>query len=175
MTNLPIHINTHHLQLSDALREFVRKKIAPVNRFASDALAAEIVLRRHGGAKRRFSASARIALPGRDVYCRTVHVDLYVAICRLIKRLARLLRKRKTRLGRILERRPSTYASNQPFRQRIEKDLALTEATRERLLRKKADTQEIRVFPFRRRAVLSPCLHAETDECISRAFVSVVT
>jgi ribosome hibernation promoting factor len=162
MTDLPIHISTHHLQLSDALRDFVRKKIAPVNRFASDALAAEIVLRRHGGAKRRFSASARVALPGRDVYGRIVHVDLYVAICRLMRRLARLLRKRKTRLGRILERRTPTYTANQPLRQRIEKDLALTAPTRERLLRKKADTQEIRVFPFRRRAVLSPCLHAES-------------
>ena len=162
MTDLPIHISTHHLQLSDALRDFVRKKIAPINRFASDALAAEIVLRCHGGAKRRFSASARIALPGRDVYGRTVHIDLYVAICGLMKKLARLLGKRKTQLARILERRPSSYAPNQPLRQRIEKDLALTEPTRERLLRKKADTQEIRVFPFRRRAVLSPCLHAES-------------
>jgi ribosomal subunit interface protein len=164
MTDLPIHISTHHLQLSDALRNFVRKKIAPVNRFASDALAAEIVLRRHGGAKRRFSASVRIALPGRDVYGRTVHVDLYVAICRLMRRLARLLRKRKTRLGRILERRTSTYTTNQPLRQRIEKDLALTAPTRERPLRKKADTQEIRVFPFRRRAVLSPACTLKANE-----------
>ena len=163
MTDLPIHLRTHHLQLSAALRDFVRKKIAPVNRFASDALAAEIFLRRHRGAKRHFSASARVALPGRDVYCRTVHVDLYVAICRLMRRLARLLRKRKTRLGRILERRTSTYTAHQPLRQRIEKDLALTASTRERRLRKKADRQEIRVFPFRRRAVLPPCLHAESQ------------
>lgn len=122
MTDLPIHISTHHLQLSDALRNFVRKKIAPVNRFASDALAAEIVLRRHGGAKRRFSASARVALPGRDVYGRTVHVDLYVAICRLMRRLARLLRKRKTRLGRNT-RTPNLYLHRQS---------ALTATNRER-------------------------------------------
>jgi putative sigma-54 modulation protein len=158
MTNLPVHINTHHLQLSDALREFVRKKIAPVNRFASDALAAEIVLRRHGGAKRRFSASARIALPGRDVYGRAVHVDLYVAICRLMKRLARLLRKRKTRLGRTLERRTPTYSLHPCLRKRIEKDLAFKAPTRERPLRRRGEMQEIRVFPFRRRAVPLPLL-----------------
>ena len=159
MTDLPIHISTHHLQLSDALRDFVRKKIAPVNRFASDALAAEIVLRRHGGAKRRFSASARVAWSRRLRSHRSRR-----PVCRNLpmRRLARLLRKRKTRLGRILERRTPTYTANQPLRQRIEKDLALTAPTRERPLRKKADTQEIRVFPFRRRAVLSPCLHAES-------------
>jgi ribosomal subunit interface protein len=121
MTDLPIHISTHHLQLSDALRDFVRKKIAPVNRFASDALAAEIVLRRHGGAKRRFSASARVALPGRDVYGRTVHVDLYVAICRLMRRLARLLRKQDTA-------RSNTRTSN-PY---LHRQSALTATNRER-------------------------------------------
>ena len=62
MTTLPIHITTHHLSLSDSLRLFARKKIAPITRFANDALGAEIVLRRHGGAATRFSASARIAL-----------------------------------------------------------------------------------------------------------------
>jgi len=158
MTTLPVHINTHHLQLSDALREFVRKKIGPVNRFASDALAAEIVLRRHGSAKRRFSASARIALPGRDVYGRAVHVDLYVAICWLMKRLARLLRKRKTRLGGTLQRRTPTSSPHACLEKRIEKDLWFTAPTRERPLRRGGERQEIRVFPFRRRAVPLPLL-----------------
>ena len=133
--NLRIHISTHHLQLSDALYDFVRKKIAHINRFANDALATEIILRRHGGAKRRFSASARIALPGRDIYGRAVHGDLYVAICRLMKKLARLLRKRKTRLGRTLERRTRTYSLHPPVRRSIEKKLGFIAPPRERLLR----------------------------------------
>ena len=97
MTNLPIHITTHHLTLTDALREFAHEKIAPVIRFATDALGAEIVLRRHNGAVPRFSASARLALPGRDVHGRAVHHDLYVAIGKLFTKLARRCRKRKTR------------------------------------------------------------------------------
>ena len=104
MTNLPIHITTHHLRLSDSLRQFVRKKIAPVTRFAHDALAADIVLRRHGGATTRFSATARLSLPGRDVHGSAVHADAYVAIGRLGAKLARLLRKRKPRLANILHR-----------------------------------------------------------------------
>jgi ribosomal subunit interface protein len=100
MTELPIHITTHHLTLSDALRQFSREKIAPIIRFANDALAAEIVLRRHNGAVPRFSASARLALPGADVYGRALHRDLYVAIGKLFTKLARRCRKRKTRLKR---------------------------------------------------------------------------
>jgi ribosomal subunit interface protein len=83
---------------------FYRKKIVPVKRFAHDALAAETVLRRHGGAKRRFSASARLALPGRDVHGRAIDTNLYVAIGKLAAKLARLLRKRKTRLAKTFER-----------------------------------------------------------------------
>ena len=70
MTNLPIHITTHHLSMSNALRRFAREKISSVCRFANDALAADVVLRRHAGAKERFSASARLALPGRDIHGR---------------------------------------------------------------------------------------------------------
>ena len=49
MTNLPIHITTHHLSMSNALRRFAREKISSVSRFANDALGADVVLRRHAG------------------------------------------------------------------------------------------------------------------------------
>ena len=103
MTNLPIHITTHHLSASDGLRQFAREKISSVCRFANDALAADVVLRRHSGAKERFSASARLALPGRDIYGRGVATNLYAAIGKLVARLARLARKRKTRLSKRFE------------------------------------------------------------------------
>lgn len=100
MTDLPIHITTHHLSLSDSLRMIVRNKLVPVTRFANDAIAAEIVLRRRNGTQSRFSASARVALPGQDVHGHAVHVNLYTAIGKLAEKLGRLLRKRKTRLAK---------------------------------------------------------------------------
>lgn len=100
MTNLPIHITIHHFSASDGLRRFAREKISSVCRFANDALAADVVLRRHSGAKERFSASARLALPGRDIHGRAVASNLYAAIGKLVARLARLARKRKTRLAK---------------------------------------------------------------------------
>ena len=70
---LPIHITPHHLHLSPALSDFVHKKLANVPHFASDVLATDIVLRRHHGTAdgKRFSASARLALPGRDTAFRS--------------------------------------------------------------------------------------------------------
>jgi ribosomal subunit interface protein len=105
MTNLPIHITTHHLSASDGLRRFAREKIISVSRFANDALAADVVLSRQGGVKERFSASARLALPGRDIYGHAVAANLYAAIGKLVARLARLARKRKTRLAKTFEHR----------------------------------------------------------------------
>lgn len=101
-TELPLHLVTHHLRLSDALTEYVRKKLTPVKRFAKDALAADVVLRRQNGPRRRFSASARLALPGRDLHSRVGHGDLYAAIGQLVIKLARRLRKRKTRRARAM-------------------------------------------------------------------------
>src|SRR5687768_112740 len=101
-TELPIHITPHHLTLSSALRDFAQKKLAKVPRFASNVLAADVVLRRHHGTAdgKRFSASARLALRGRDIHATAAHADVYTAIVKLVARLARRSRKRKTRLGK---------------------------------------------------------------------------
>lgn len=102
-SNLPIHITPHHLQLSPALQSFVHEKLADVPRLAPDALSAEVVLRRHHGTSegQQYSASARVALPGRDIHGKARHADIYSAIVKLSSRLARRSRKRKTRMGHI--------------------------------------------------------------------------
>lgn len=98
-TPIPIHITPHHLSLTPALAEFVYGKITKLRRFAVNALAAEIVLRRHHGtaAGKTFSARARLALPGRDVHASATHSDLYTAIIGLAKKLARGSLKLKAR------------------------------------------------------------------------------
>ncbi len=153
MTNLPIHITTHHLSLSDPLRRFTRKKITPITRFANDAIAAEIVLRRHLGAATHFSASARLALPGRDVHGRAIASNLYVAIGRLVTKLGRLLRKRKTRLAKSFTRSRigKSAESPQPSALLVSKASPERPGNRSRV-RLREGGQEMRVFAFRRRA-----------------------
>jgi putative sigma-54 modulation protein len=153
MTTLPIHITTHHLSLSDPLRRFTRTKLTPITRFANDALAAEIVLRRHGGAATRFSASARLALPGRDVHGRATDPDLYVAIGLLVAKLSRRLRKRKTRLAKSFARSRSNWSSEAPEASLAAVSNESAEPMVERpQLRGREGGQEMRVFPFRRHA-----------------------
>jgi ribosomal subunit interface protein len=104
--NVPIHITPHGLRLNPSLRCFVETKVSALSRFASDMLAAEIVLRGKRGATQLFSVSARVALPGRDLRASATHANPYGAIHQLVARLARLARKRKTRFSRAF-RRPS--------------------------------------------------------------------
>ena len=113
MTATPIHITPHHLHLSAALRNFVAKKIAAVTRIAGDIISADVVLRRRSGHKVRFSASARLALPGRDIHGQATCLNLYTAIGRLAATLARRARKRKARRARVFKNSPMARARHE--------------------------------------------------------------
>lgn len=158
---MPIHITAHNLSLSLPLCEFVRKKIGAVARFANDVLAVEIVLRRnpsHGS--ERFSVSARIALPGHDIHSHAAAPDIYVAVGLAAAKLARRLRKRKTRLSKTYsvrsENRRAISGAEQrtatPPRRATPEDHewipAVTQESGDR-------TKKPRVFLFRRRTPLS--------------------
>jgi ribosomal subunit interface protein len=104
MKNLPVHITPHDLHLSPDLHDFIQLKISALSRFAPDIVAAEVVVRGKSGAAQLYSVSARLALPGRDVQGNATHANLHSAIDRLVARLARLSRKRKTRLAKVFRR-----------------------------------------------------------------------
>jgi ribosome-associated translation inhibitor RaiA len=78
--------------------------MSALSRSAGDMLAAEIILRGKSDAPHLFSLSARLALPGRDIQGNAVHENLYTAIHQLVAKLARLSRKRKTRLAKKFKR-----------------------------------------------------------------------
>jgi ribosomal subunit interface protein len=109
MTDLPIHITPHRLNLSPSSRKLVRRKFAKLHRIANDAVEAEIVLRRHRGSEgERFTASARLALPGSDLHGSATHAELDAAVRKMAAILARRSRKRKARpANRRLERIPN--------------------------------------------------------------------
>jgi putative sigma-54 modulation protein len=119
MKHLPLHITAHNLDLSPALEAFLEKKIGALSRFARDVVAAEVVLRGRSGAAQQFSVTARLALPGRDVQGRATHTNLYSAVDKVVARLARLTRKRKTRLARMFRRPGGKPIRSSGFRMRF--------------------------------------------------------
>lgn len=99
-TSIPVRITPHHLTLSPALIAKVQHEIGSLARFGENVVKANVVLRLHHGRSqgRLFSASARLSLPGGDLHASATHSNLYTAIAALESRLARRLRKRKTRI-----------------------------------------------------------------------------
>ena len=166
MTNPPIHITPHNLTLSPTLQQFIRRKMSALSRFAGDMLAAEIILRGKSNAPHLFSLSARLALPGRDIQGNAVHENLYTAIDQLVAKLARLSRKRKTRLAKKFKharRAPAVDSKGQsptlnlfaPLESESQQALQYCAGKREsagttRPRRKRGGGQEMRVFGFRR-------------------------
>ena len=101
LISVPIHITAHHVHLSESVHEFLKSKIAAVARLSKDVRAIDIVLRRTTDpGNKRFAGSVRIALPGRDIHSHAAAQDLYVAIGLVSEKLARRMRKRKTRLSK---------------------------------------------------------------------------
>jgi putative sigma-54 modulation protein len=100
MKQIPLHITAHDVDVSSRLRELLQAKVSALARFAGDILAAEVVVRGPTGAAQLFSVSARLALPGRDVQANATHANLFGAVDKLVSRLGRLSRKRKTRLAK---------------------------------------------------------------------------
>jgi len=116
-TSYPIHITPHHLTLSPSLTRWVSDRLGDLSRIAGDILIADVVLRGHHNTckGKLFSASARIALPGRDLHAVSTHADLYAAITELRNLLRRSLRKRKTAIGK----RKIRAASGRPGRETL--------------------------------------------------------
>jgi putative sigma-54 modulation protein len=104
MKHIPLHITPHDVEVSSRLRELLQTKVSALARFAGDILAAEVVVRGPTGAAQLFSVSARLALPGRDVQANATHANLFGAVDKLVSRLGRLSRKRKTRLAKTFRR-----------------------------------------------------------------------
>lgn len=97
---LPVNLTAHHRRRSLTSREFADCNLAKSPRFSEEALRMDLVIRRHGSDAEdgRFSASARLPLPGRDIHATAVHADLSIAIVKLIETLVRRSHRRKMRV-----------------------------------------------------------------------------
>jgi putative sigma-54 modulation protein len=103
---MQIHLNPRNVGASDALRNFVSEKLSRLGEMVGDILSAHVVFQRvdTAAADGHFSVKVRLAVPGKDVFASDRDGDLYAAIDKVSAKLARRLRKRKTRL---LEKRAS--------------------------------------------------------------------
>ena len=96
---MKINIVPRQLDLTRSLENFTVEKFTALDSICGDLLTAEIVLTQDESVnpEKRFRVGVRLAVPGRDVYASECGPDLHAAIDGVQGKLARRLRKRKTR------------------------------------------------------------------------------
>lgn len=97
---MQIHLSPRHLRLTAAIHRHTADKIEHLEELAGEIVAAHVVLIHDEAAKPadRFTVKVHIAVPGPDIYAEESAEDLYAALDLVVNKLARQLRKRKTRL-----------------------------------------------------------------------------
>jgi len=96
-STMHIHLSPRHLTLTAAIHAYVAEKISHIEHISSDIIAAHVVLLHDETKTKRYTVSVHLAVAGPDIYVETISEDLYTAIDSVVLKLARQLRKRKTR------------------------------------------------------------------------------
>ena len=97
---MQIHLSPRHLRLTAAIHRHTADKVLQLEELTEDIVAAHVVLIQNesGNPEERFSVKVHLAVPGPDIHAEESSPELYAALDLVMAKLARQLRKRKTRL-----------------------------------------------------------------------------
>lgn len=100
MGSMQIHLSPRHLRLTAAIHRHTADKVLQLEELTDQIVAAHVVLihDENGRPDDRFTVKVHLAIPGPDIHAEESAADLYAAIDLVMDKLARQLRKRKTRL-----------------------------------------------------------------------------
>lgn len=93
-----ILVHSKSVPVTDAIREFVRKKLISVTKFSKTITHIDVFLddvKSRKGLIEQAQVMIKIGVPGKDILCRAKNPDLYKAICLAVEDSARWLRKKK--------------------------------------------------------------------------------
>ena len=99
MVVMQLHLSPRHVRLTAAIHRHVAEKIMHLEEHTSDIVAAHVVLIHDETARPAdaFSVKVHLAIPGPDIHAEESAAELYAALDVVVDKLARQLRKRKTR------------------------------------------------------------------------------
>lgn len=95
---MQIHLSPRHLVLTAAIHSHVAEKIEHLETLTDRIIAAHVVLLHDETKTKQYVVKVHLAVPGPDIHAQDAETDLYAAIDKVAEKLARQLRKRKTKL-----------------------------------------------------------------------------
>jgi putative sigma-54 modulation protein len=90
-----LHVSGHHLEVTPALRSYVRSKLGRVTRHFDHVIDAHVILTAN---KTRQKAEVTLHVRGKDLHCESEEASLYAAIDLLADKLDRQLLRYKDKL-----------------------------------------------------------------------------
>ena len=98
--NMQLHLSPRHVQLTAAIHRHVAEKVMHLEELTSEIVAAHVVLIHDENAKPadRETVKMHLAISGPDIFAEESAETLYAALDVVIDKIARQLRKRKTKL-----------------------------------------------------------------------------
>ena len=91
-----LNVSGHHLEVTSAIRTYVKSKLQRVSRHFDHVIDAHVILTVD---KLRQKAEATLHLRGKDLHCESEQDDLYAAIDLLADKLDRQILRYKGRLN----------------------------------------------------------------------------
>jgi putative sigma-54 modulation protein len=115
---MQIHLSPRNLRLTAAIHQFAAEKIEHLEELCPEIIAAHIVLLHDDTAQpaSRHHVKVHLAIAGPDIHAEEHDADLYAALDKVTDKLARQLRKRKTRL----KDKPRSTAQRKAERARLQ-------------------------------------------------------
>ncbi len=107
---MQIHLSPRHLVLTAAIHSYVAEKVEHLETITDEILGAHIVLMHDHTQTKQYVVKVHLGLPGPDIHAEDAESDLYAAIDKVVDKLARQLRKRKTRIKEATKHRTQKSA-----------------------------------------------------------------
>jgi putative sigma-54 modulation protein len=87
-----LHLTGHHLDLTEAIRDYVVSKMGRINRHFDHVIDVNVILTVEKLSKK---VEANVHLSGKDIFCECIDEDMYAAIDLLADKLDRQIIKHK--------------------------------------------------------------------------------
>ena len=94
---MQVNVSGHHIDVTPPLRQYVSEKLERIQRHSDHLVKANCILTVE---KLQHKAEAMISMRGIQIYADAIEPDMYAAIDETIDKIARRMRKHKTRLLR---------------------------------------------------------------------------
>jgi putative sigma-54 modulation protein len=107
---MQLNITGHHVDVTDALRNYVNDKLERIERHDTHITNVHVILSVQKLAQR---AEATIHTPGADIFADATDTDMYAAIDSLADKLDRQVTKHRGKIAASRKQRPRDAASSQ--------------------------------------------------------------